>query len=96
MLLSALESLFILLFTLFVLIKAGPGAFVKQIIFNPIVFLCMGYSIIFASLVGITSLNFGTLARYRVPVIPFYLMGLVLILYNTRNKVNKNMAQIEE
>jgi len=81
MLFSALESLIILLFTLYVFWKAGIITFIKQLFENPFVFLCISYSLIFASLVGVTTLNFGTLARYRIPIIPFYLTGLLSILY---------------
>lgn len=81
MLFSALESLIILLFTLYVIWSAGFIGFFKQIFKNPFVFLCISYSLIFAAVVGITTLNFGTLARYRIPVIPFYLTGLLAILY---------------
>ncbi len=81
---SALESLFLLLFTLYVIIKVNPVKFFLTIISNSNVFLCLGFSIIFASLVGLSTLNFGTLARYRIPVIPFYLMGLLLIFYEAR------------
>ena len=81
---SALESLFLLLFTLYVIIKVNPIKFVYYIISNSNVFLCLGFSIIFASLVGLSTLNFGTLARYRIPVIPFYLMGLLIIFYEAK------------
>lgn len=83
-LLSAMESLFLALFTLYVLIKVKPLHFFYSIFSNSNVFLCVGFSVIFASLVGLSTLNFGTLARYRIPVIPFYLMGLLLIYYEAR------------
>jgi len=79
MLFSTLESLTILLFTLYVIKKAGVLSFLKILFTNPVILFFITYSIIFSGFVGISSLNFGTLARYRVPVIPFYLMGLLLI-----------------
>ena len=81
---SAIESLLILLFTLYVLLKAGFINFFKSIFTKSMIFLFIGFSLIFASLVGLSTLNFGTLARYRIPVIPFYLMGLLLILYRSK------------
>ncbi|MDB5203116.1 MAG: hypothetical protein JWQ27_2525 [Ferruginibacter sp.] len=80
---TALESLFISLFTLYVIFKAGLFNFIKKIFTDPIAFLCIFFSIIFAGLVGLSTPNFGTLARYRIPVIPFYLMGLLMILYRS-------------
>ncbi len=81
MLFSALESLFILLFTLYVIFKAGIFKFFIGIFSDPFAFLCIMYSLLFAALVGVSTLNFGTLARYRIPIIPFYLVGLLYILY---------------
>lgn len=81
MLFSALESLLILLFTLWVMFKTGVFRFFKTIFNDPFVFLCIFYALIFATLVGLSTPNFGTLARYRIPVIPFYLAGLMAILY---------------
>ncbi|HRN93737.1 MAG TPA: hypothetical protein PL084_03340 [Chitinophagales bacterium] len=40
---------------------------------------CFMFSIILAFAVGITSFNFGALARYKIPVMPFYAIGLIII-----------------
>jgi hypothetical protein len=37
------------------------------------------FAIIFAFSVGFTSYNFGSLSRYRIPLLPFY-VGAILIL----------------
>ncbi len=81
MLFSALESLLFLWFTIYVMIKTGFFRFFKILFNDPFIFLCIFYSLIFATLVGISTPNFGTLARYRIPVIPFYLAGLMAIWY---------------
>lgn len=81
MLFSAFESLLIIWFTLYVMFKTGIFRFFRMIFNDPFVFLCIFYSLIFATLVGLSTPNFGTLARYRIPVIPFYLAGLLAILY---------------
>ncbi|MEO8768512.1 MAG: hypothetical protein ABI402_00450 [Ferruginibacter sp.] len=80
-LLSSFESLALMLFTLFVLIKVGPKKFLLTIINKPIVLYCLMFSIIFALFVGATTLNFGSLVRYKIPAIPFYVIGLFFILY---------------
>ncbi|CAN5863244.1 hypothetical protein BH11BAC4_BH11BAC4_20300 [soil metagenome] len=82
MLFSALESLFLLLFTVYVMIKTGFIGFFKQIYKDPFIFLCITYSLLFASLIGLSTFNFGTLTRYRLPLIPFYTCGILAILYN--------------
>ncbi|RYD83279.1 MAG: hypothetical protein EOP53_01315 [Sphingobacteriales bacterium] len=85
---SAMESLFMLLFTLYVFKKAGVVFTLKSIIVHPLSFLFIVFALVFSGFVGLSTLNFGTLARYRIPVIPFYLMGFLLILYNAgKNRV---------
>jgi hypothetical protein len=79
-LLTALESFGILLFTLFTFFKAGPIKALGYIVSDATIFLCIGFALIFAGFVGISTPNFGTLVRYRIPAIPFYLFGLLLIL----------------
>lgn len=93
MLLSAFESFFMFLFILYVIRKTGPVFFVRRIISNPIIFLCLGYTIIFAGFVGITALNFGTLSRYRIPVIPFYFMGILLIFSQWKIAGQKKLSE---
>lgn len=80
-LLSSLESLALMLFTIFVLLKVGPKKFISTIINKPIVLYCLMFSTIFALFVGATTLNFGSLVRYKIPAIPFYVIGLFFILY---------------
>jgi hypothetical protein len=41
----------------------------------------MIFTLIFAYAIGLTSANFGTLVRYKIPCMPFYLMGLYMIQY---------------
>lgn len=96
MLFTALESLVILLMTLYVIWKAGLIAFLKKIFNDPIVFLCIVYALLFAAIVGISTLNFGTLARYRIPIIPFYLAGLLIILYQSKQVNRKKLRESTE
>lgn len=79
MLLSAIEATYFLLFTLFIFYKSGLIAPIKYVINTPIVNLCIVFSIIFAFAVGATSFNFGSLVRYKIPLMPFYLIGLYMI-----------------
>ena len=85
-LLSSLESLAFMLFTLYVLLKAGLFKFFGSIFKDPMVVFCFWYSILFAVFVGTTTLNFGTLVRYKIPCIPFYLIALILILERSKKK----------
>ena len=85
MIASALESLFILFLTFFFIYKSRGRLF--EAIFSPPVLFCFCFAIVFAFAVGVSTFNFGTLARYKIPVIPFYIIGLIL-LSNGEKKTN--------
>lgn len=82
MVLSALESLLSLIITVWVLIKV-KGYFFKAIA-SPEVAFCFVFGLVFAFGVGVASYNFGTLARYKIPLFPYYFSGLAMILYRAR------------
>jgi hypothetical protein len=85
-LISAIESLVLLLITLFVIIRCGPLFFFKKILQDPMVLFCFLFAFIFGFFCGISTLNFGSLVRYKLPCMPFYLYFLVLI-YLDKKKV---------
>ena len=85
-LLSSLESLSLMLFTLYVIIKVRPLRFLRTVFKDPMVTYCLFYSLIFALFVGATTLNFGTLVRYKIPAMPFYLIAIFIILDLNRKK----------
>lgn len=77
MLLSSLEALVLLAITAFLFFRA-PLAFVRSL-GKPTVLFCLVFSLTFAFAVGVSTYNFGTLNRYKIPLMPFYLMALTLI-----------------
>ena len=77
---SAIESFLTLLFTLYVFFKVGLIKSIKYIIKNPEILFCFIFAILFAFIVGLSSSNFGALARYKIPQLPFYFTGLILLL----------------
>ena len=78
MLLSSLESLWFLLFTLRILYRSGVLNTIRLVARTPSLTLCFLFAIAFAGTVGIVSNNFGTLVRYKIPMIPFYVAGLYI------------------
>ena len=62
-LLSSLESLAMMLFTLYVFFRVGPFNFIAGFFKDPMVLFCFCFSLVFAIFVGATTLNFGTLVR---------------------------------
>ena len=79
MLLSALESMWFTFLTVGIFYKAGFWNSIKTISKTPFLVFCFVFSLVFAFAVGSTSFNFGTLVRYKIPLIPFYLSGLFVL-----------------
>jgi hypothetical protein len=92
MLLSALESLSLLLLTLTVMFIVRGRIF--KYLQTPDVAFCLVFSIIFAFGVGISTYNFGTLARYKIPMLPFYATALGFIY--TYWKRDRKLEELEE
>jgi hypothetical protein len=91
MLLAALESLALIVLTLFVFARNGLAVF-KQF-GNPDVLFCLVFSLSFAFAVGVSTYNFGTLVRYKIPLLPFMSVGL-LLLYDL-SKRDKNVPALD-
>ncbi|MEM9672037.1 MAG: hypothetical protein AAF992_05550 [Bacteroidota bacterium] len=89
MLLSALESFGTLLLTLYVIYRAGIVRAFRLVLGNPIILFCLLFAIAFSFAVGISTYNFGSLVRYKIPMFPFYLSGLFILWFhaNEREKV---------
>ncbi|MFN9595202.1 MAG: hypothetical protein ACK560_00280 [Bacteroidota bacterium] len=81
MLLSGLECFIMLIFTVRVLIKTRFLAAFPIIYKNHLLSFAMIFSIFFAFSVGISTSNFGSLVRYRIPVLPFFIASIYLIQY---------------
>jgi len=79
MMLSALEALLLLWLTVKLFINRGLLGGLSQIASQPILTFCFLFSIIFAVGVGTNSGNFGTLVRYKIPLMPFYLSALFIM-----------------
>jgi hypothetical protein len=80
MFISGFENLLVLLLTLIVIIRTKFSTWKFLLTHKPIVLYSFIFSILFAFMVGLTTSNFGTLVRYRIPLIPLY-MSSILILY---------------
>jgi hypothetical protein len=95
-LLSSLESLTIMLFTLFVFFKVGHFNFLKTIFKYTMVMFCFFFSVLFALFIGATTLNFGTLVRYKIPCMPFYVIAIILIYerWNTHKKASQKKEAV--
>ena len=78
MLMSSLEALFFLFFTLRIIFRSGVAKTLSLVSGTPVLTLCFLFAFAFAATVGVVSNNFGTLVRYKIPMIPFYVAGLYI------------------
>jgi len=86
MLLSALESFGVLLYFFYaviVIIKFKP-----KFLFNPprVVMVFTLFALVFGIAIGMTSMNFGTLVRYKIPSLPFFVAGMIILVYESKRK----------
>lgn len=93
MALSALESFVLMILTLYILVKKRSLFF--RALGDPNVLFCLVLSITFAFAVGVSTFNFGTLARYKIPLLPFYALALILIYYYQRPQPKEEEPAID-
>jgi hypothetical protein len=94
MLLSAIESMLMFIFTIRILWKTGIRLTIKAVFNNPTAFFCIFYSLFFAFCVGFTAYNFGALVRYKIPCIPFFVVGLYILNMQTIIEVKRNKRSV--
>lgn len=93
-LLGSLESLLLFCCTLYVMFKLKFFGFFREIFINPFVFTSLIISLLFALIIGFTTYNFGTMARYKIILLPFYMFSLVSLYTASINKMNDTDAAI--
>lgn len=81
MMVSGIENTFILLFTIYILIKVRFFGIFKFFTRHHLLTFSLIFSLFFAFSVGISTSNFGSLVRYRIPLLPFYVSSLIIIRY---------------
>jgi hypothetical protein len=93
MLLSALESLTFLILSAILIFKYRLG--VLKSFRNPDVSFSFIFSVILAFAVGVSSFNFGTLVRYKIPLLPFYALAMILIYYENKPRKVEEFEETE-
>ncbi len=79
MILSGLENLFMLLFTIYIFIRVKITTLIKSLFSNPLLIFSFLFAIFFAFSVGLTTSNYGALVRLKIPCMPFYLISLFIL-----------------
>lgn len=88
MMLSGIENTFLLLMTLYLLIKLKFIRFFRYVFSEPVLILSTLFTIFFLFSVGLASANFGALVRYKIPAVPFFVASIFIMLdkYQTYRK----------
>ncbi len=92
--LAGLENLFLLGFTIFILVKGRVIGVFKLIPKNALLLFCIVYSLLFAFMIGLTTPNFGALVRFKIPLLPFFVSALFIVnhLISMERKKKKSKA----
>ncbi|MBL7951203.1 MAG: hypothetical protein JNM62_05740 [Flavobacteriales bacterium] len=86
MAMSGAENLWVLAITVVALFRAGPRFFLRCMAGVPLLLMTTTFSILFAFTVGVTTPNFGALVRFKIPMVPFFISTMYVIVYLSRIK----------
>ncbi len=96
MFISGIENLLILIFSISVLIKVrGLGLF-KYIGRNDLLIFSFFFSVLFAYSVGLSTSNFGSLVRYKIPCIPFFVASLFIIRHMKQEELDEETRNLKQ
>ena len=79
MLASGIENFVILLLTIYLLLRIKVFNLFRLMFRHHFLFLSVTFSLFFAFSVGLTTSNFGSLVRYKIPAMPLYIASLYII-----------------
>lgn len=79
MVLSGLENLVVMFFTIFIIFRRGPLFLINTLFDNPLILFSFVFAVVFAFSIGFSTSNFGALVRYKIPLIPFYMAALFFV-----------------
>ncbi len=91
MLFSAVESLILLVACVYVIGKQRTKIF--SALSDPNVLFAISFALVFAFAIGVSTYNFGTLVRYKVPLLPFFVTALILI--SNYRKSDRNTDRLD-
>ena len=84
---SAIESLLYLIFTIVAIVRNNPIRMIQRIFADETLQFCLIFTLIFAFAVGISTSNFGSLVRYKIPCLPFYTAFLIILFYPPKQEL---------
>jgi len=79
MLASGIENFVILILTIYLILRIKVFNLFRLMFRHHFLFLSVTFSLFFAFSVGLTTSNFGSLVRYKIPAMPLYVASLYII-----------------
>jgi hypothetical protein len=84
---SAMEAMAFLFFTIIVIFRNNPLRVIQRIMADETLQFCIIFTFVFAFAVGISTSNFGSLSRYKIPCMPFYTAFLFILFYPPKEEI---------
>jgi hypothetical protein len=97
MFVSGIENLLILIFTIKVIIFVRGFGFFRLLKKGHLLSFSFTFAILFAYSVGLSTSNFGSLVRYKIPCVPFFIATLYITRYMKQKELEdeaKNLRQV--
>ncbi len=79
MFISGLENLILMLMFLYFFVRYNPVKFISSLFSEPMIIFSFSFAVFFAFAVGLTTSNFGSLVRYKIPAMPFFLACILIV-----------------
>lgn len=89
MLFSAIEGTYMLYLFGLVIFKTGMMKSFRIVVGTPLLLFLLIFTLVFAFAVGFSTSNFGTLVRYKIPFVPFFMGALFIIVYIGKRETGK-------
>ncbi len=86
MLFAALENTFLLVYSLLILLSK-PIAKFRRLRNSPFLIFCLLYTLLFGFSIGLTTPNYGALVRFKIPLLPFFVIFLMVINFTKSLKL---------
>lgn len=92
MIASGVENFWFLYMTILILYKTKIVGVFKFFFRHHLLTFCLVFSLFFAFSVGLSTSNFGSLVRYKIPSEPFYMASLIIINSFLKEDKEKELA----
>jgi hypothetical protein len=90
---NSAEATTVLLLTLYLIFTRNPFKTIRDIYRDPNLIMCLAFTLLFAFIVGVSTYNFGSLSRYKIPCTPFYMLFLMILIFRNKEETVENKEE---